>query len=166
MRSVRRTPPPVEVGRGERPLAWAAVASGGWVAGTRDALYLPGVQRLPWEEVQAADWDREEGRLRVSEVGRWGEPRAEHDLLLADSRDAQRFVQLMRERVTASILMVRRVPIEGRRGLRVVARRAPSGRSEVSWLYEYDPGIDPDDPFVQTAAADALASAKADVGLE
>ena len=165
MRSVRRTRPPVEVEPGERVLAWAAVTSGGWVAGTRDALYLPTAQRLPWEKVQAADWDREESRRRGSEVGRWGEPRVEHDLLLGEGHDAQRFAQLMRERVTASILMVRPVPIEGRRGVRVVGRRAPSGHSEVTWLYEYDTGIDPEDPFVQTAAADALASAKADVGL-
>ena len=58
----------------------------------------------------------------------------------------------MRERVTASVLLVRHVPITGKRGVRVVARRAPSGRSEVHWVYEYDAGIDPDDPVVQAAA--------------
>jgi hypothetical protein len=166
VRSVRRTRPPVEVAAGERLLAWAPVAGGGWVAGTRDALYLPD-ERLPWEKVQAAEWDTEHARLRVSEVGTWGAQRPRHALVLDEEAEAEtgRLLQLVRERVTASVLLSRHVPIDGRRGVRVIARRAPSGRSDVQWAYEYDVGIDPDDPFVQTAAEDALAAAKADVGL-
>jgi hypothetical protein len=167
VRSLRRRRPPVEVEPGERLLAWAALAGGEWVAGTRDALYLP-AGRLPWEQVEAADWDQDLGRLRVSEVGRWGESRVEHGLVLDESAatEADRLLQLVRERVTASVLLVRHVPITGRRGVRVVARRAPSGRSPVLWIYEYDAGIDPDDPFVQAAAADALETARAHVGLD
>ena len=166
MRSGRRTRPPVEVASGERLLAWAPVAGGGWVAGTRDALYLP-EERLPWEEVQAVEWDSERARLLVSEVGTWGEQRPRHLLALDEAAEAEtsRLLQLVRERVTASVLLSRHVPVDGRRGVRVIARRAPSGRSDVQWAYEYDAGIDPDDPFVQTAAEDALAAAKADVGL-
>ena len=166
MRGVRRARPDVEVGAGERLLAWAALADGGWVAGTRDALYLPGV-RLPWEQVQAADWDREHDRLRVSEVGTWGEPRPRHLLAVSNAaaKDADRLLQLVRERVTASVLLSRHVPVTGRRGVRVVARRAPSGRSDVQWIFEYDEGIDPDDPFVRAAAETALAAARSDVGM-
>jgi hypothetical protein len=178
---LRRTRPPVEVAAGERLLAWAPLVGGGWVAGTRDALYLPGghlpgghlpggphpVGRVPWEQVQAADWDREEGRLRVSEVGTWGRPRPQHVLDVPDSaaKDADRLLQLIRERVTASVLLSRHVPVTGRRGLRVIARRAPSGHSEVEWLFKYDEGLDPDDPFVRAAAETALAAARSDVGL-
>ena len=43
---------------------------------------------------------------------------------------------------------------------------APSGRSEVHWVYEYDVGIEPTDPVVQAAASAALASARSDVGLD
>ncbi|MGC4111479.1 MAG: hypothetical protein QM747_13860 [Nocardioides sp.] len=155
----------MEVPAGERLLAWAPLAGEGWVAGTRDALYLPGV-RLPWEQVQGADWDSAEDRLRVSEVGSWGTPRPVHQLSVADgaAKDADRLLQLVRERVTASVLLSRHVPITGRRGVRVVARRAPSGRSEIQWLYEYDEGVDPDDPFVRAAAETALAAARSDVG--
>ena len=165
MRSVRRARPPVQVAAGERLLAWAPVEEGGWAAGTRDALYLPAT-RVPWEQVQAADWDRDAGRLRVSEVGRWGEPRPRHAVTIPDSaaKDADLLLQLVRERVTASVLLSRHVPVSGRRGVRIVARRAPSGRSDVEWLYEYDEGVDPDDPFVRAAAETALAAAKADVG--
>ena len=167
MRSLRRERPPVEVAAGERLLAWAPVAGGQWVAGTRDALYLP-AGRLPWEEIEAADWDHELARLRVAEVGQWGQPRVEHALTLDASApyDTDRLLQLVRERVTASVLLVRHVPITGKRGVRVVGRRAPSGRSEVHWVYEYDAGIEPTDPVVQAAASAALASARADVGLD
>jgi hypothetical protein len=165
MRSLRRERPPVDVLPGERALAWAPVEGDAWVVGTRDALYLPAT-RLPWEQVEAATWDREQSLLRVSEVGSWGEPRTEHALTLSESgRDADRLLQLVRERVTASVVVSRHVPINGRRGVRVVARRAPSGRSPVHWVYEYDVGVEPDDPFVQTAAAAALDEARNDLGL-
>jgi hypothetical protein len=155
----------VPVARGERLLAWALLTDGEWVAGTRDAFYLPG-GRVPWEQVQDADWNRDDDRLRVSEVGTWGETRPVHTFAVADAaaKDAERLLQLIRERVTASVLLIRQVPVTGRRGVRVVARRAPSGHSEISWFYEYDQGIDPDDPFVRAAAETALAAAKSDVG--
>jgi hypothetical protein len=142
------------------------VADGGWVAGTRDALYLDGT-RVPWEQVQAADWDHGQGRLRVSEVGTWGEPRPRHTVTIPDTaaKDTDRLLQLVRERVTASVLLSRHVAVTGRRGVRILARRAPSGRSAVEWLFEYDEGVDPDDPFVRAAAETALAAAKDDVGL-
>jgi hypothetical protein len=165
VKALRRERPPVEVAAGERMLAWAQVAGGRWVAGTRDALYLPD-GRLAWEQVEAADWDQDLARLRVSEVGAWGEPRREHTLLLEGSgAGAERLLQLVRERITASVVLVRHVPITGRAGVRVVARRAPSGHGAVTWVYEYDAGVDPSEPAVEAAAATALAAARDDLGL-
>jgi hypothetical protein len=148
-------------------LAWAESSAGPVVAGTRDALYVvaPGSQvetRLPWEQVEAADWDRETTRLRISEVGSWGEERVEHTLTI---EDPGRLLELVRERVTASVVLQRHVPLTGRRGLRVIARRAPRGDRPLAWFYEYDEGVDPDDPDVRTAAAAALAAARDEVGL-
>ena len=34
--------------------------------------------------------------------------------------------------------------------MRVIARRAPQGDRPLQWVYEYDEGIDPEDPFVST----------------
>ncbi|MBI2243001.1 MAG: hypothetical protein HYU55_03290, partial [Nocardioides sp.] len=68
------------------------------------------------------------------------------------------------ERVTASIVLQRHVPVDERRGLRVIARRAPSGNRPVQWVYEYDEGVDPDDPEVRRLAREALAAAQQDVG--
>ena len=68
MRLRRR--PDLEVAPGERLLAWTTAADGTVVGGTRDALYLP--ERLPWEQVEAADWDSDTSTFRVREVGTWG----------------------------------------------------------------------------------------------
>lgn len=156
----RRTRPSVPVAPGEKVLAWATATSGEVVAGTRDALYL-GDARLPWEEVEAADWDRDTSRLRLSEVGQWGEQRVEHALTIDEPG---RLLELIRERVTASVVLQRHVPLEHRRGLRVIARRAPRGDRPISWFYEYDEGIDPDDPAVQEVARATLAAARGEVG--
>jgi hypothetical protein len=150
------------VAPGERVLAWTQASTGEVLAGTREAIYLGGT-RLAWEDVEAADWDRDTEQLRVAEVGHWGEQRVEHRFAVAESR---RLLELVRERVTASVLLVRHMPIDGRRGVRVIARRPPSGDRELRWVYEYDEGIDPDDPAVRLAAETALEAARDEVGLD
>jgi hypothetical protein len=159
-----RERPPIEVAPGERLLAWAPTPDGA-IGGTRDALYIVStvVTRVPWEQVEAADWDVDASVLRVSEVGTWGEARPEHRFTI---EEPGRLLELVRERVTASVVLQRHVPIRGRRGLRVIARRAPRGDRPISWIYEFDAGIDPDDPAVRQAAEEAPAAARADVGLE
>ena len=155
-----RTPPAVEVAAGEKVLAWAASQTGP-VAGTRSALYLPGGSRIPWEQVEAADWDLDSATLKVSEVGTWGQPRPAYSLVLTEPG---RLLELVRERVTATVLLQRHVPIRGNSGVRVIARRATTGDRELTWLFEYDAGIDPNDPFVVHAAQEALAAARGEIG--
>ncbi len=171
MRIRRRERPPIRVERGERLLA-DTVAAEGHLGGTRDALYLlrsrPGATfeltetvRIPWEEIEAADWDQDSSVLRVSEVGTWGELRPAHRFTI---EEPGRLLELVRERVTASIVLQRHVSVDGRRGLRVIARRAPRGDRPVQWVYEYDEGVDPDDPEVRRLAAEALEAAQQEVG--
>jgi hypothetical protein len=160
--------PGVPVAAGEKVLAWARTAEGLVAAGTRDAFYVhsdvePGeTVRVPWEQVEAADWDADASVLRVSEVGTWGEARPEHVLNIDDPG---RLLQLVRERVTATVVVQRHIPVHGRRGLRVIARRAPGGERRVTWIFEYDAGIDPDDPDVRATAQAALAQVREEVGL-
>ncbi len=156
---LRRTSPRVEVATGEKVLAWAS-ADGDVVAGTRAALYLPGGRRIPWEQVEAADWDSDSDTFKVSEVGSWGEPRPTYSFVLGDSG---LLLQLVRERVTATVVLQRHVPIRGKRGVRVIARRALTGERGLTWLFEYDEGIDPEDPFVEHAAQEALAAAHGEI---
>jgi hypothetical protein len=146
---------------GERVLAREAAVDGTVVAGTRDSLHV-GELRIPWEAIETADWDADSSTLTVTEVGRWGEERPVHRIALADPA---RLLQLVRERVTASVVLQRHVPVRGRKGLYVVARRAPGKDEPLTWLYEFDEGIDPDDPEVRRRAEAALAQAQQDVGL-
>ena len=162
MRRPGRLPQEVRnLGLGSQVLAAAVADDGTPVAGTRDALHI-GERRIPWETVEKADWDKETNTLSVSEVGTWGAPRPAHELVVADPG---RLVELVRERVTASVVLQRRVPVAGRRGLAVIARRAPRGDQPVSWVYEFDEGVDPEDPTVRELAERALAEARNDVGL-
>ncbi|PKH42848.1 hypothetical protein SAMN05192575_10324 [Nocardioides alpinus] len=161
----RTSSPALPVARGEKVLASAEAADGTVFAGTRDAFYVAAdgeTRRVPWEEVEAADWDRDTDTFRLSEVGSWGDLRPVHTATLADPG---RLLELVRERVTASVVLQRHVPVAGRRGLRVIARRAPSGSGGVQWVYEYDEGVDPDDETVREAAREALEVMRRDVGL-
>ena len=154
----------VDLAPGESELA-RAESEAGLVVGSRDALYVPtdaGHLRVPWGQVESADWNDEREVLRVREVGTWGERRPEYVLAISDPG---RLLELVRERVTATLVLQRHVAVDGARGLRVIARRAPSGGREVTWLFSYDEGIDPADPLVAEAADRALAAAQQDVGL-
>jgi len=146
---------------GERPLASATSTDGVVVSGTRDALLI-GDHRIPWEQVQSADWDKDSGRLRVAEVGTWGQQRPVHEVTFDK---AGRLLELVRERITASVVLQRHVPIRGSKGLFVIARRSPGSDAPLQWVYEFQEGIDPDDPVVRLAAESALAAARDEVGL-
>lgn len=155
----------VSVGAGEKVLASTTSVDGSVLAGTRDAFYVVAdgeTHRVPWEQVEAADWDRDTDTFRLSEVGSWGEQRPVHTARL---EEPGRLLELVRERVTASVVLQRHVAVSGRRGLRVIARRAPAGRGAIQWVYEYDEGVDPDDPAVRGAARNALEAMRRDVGL-
>lgn len=148
------------VGPGEKTLAGAVADDGRVVVGTRDALYVDG-QRIPWEGVERADWDKDEAMLKVSEVGSWGRQRPAYALAI---EEPGRLLELVRERVTASIILQRHVPIHGKRGVMVIGRRAPSGNHPVQWVYEFDEGVDPADPDVRRRAEAALVAARDEVG--
>lgn len=151
------------VASGERVLAHAATTNGAIVGGTRDALYLPGrvPPRVPWEEIATAEWDTDDRVLRVVETGTYGEPLAEHRLALVDP---DRLLSLVRERVTASIVLQRRVAVRGRLGVRIFGRRAPGVHGEISWFVDYDAGLEPADPEVAAIVDAALLAARGDVG--
>jgi hypothetical protein len=170
-----RTPPaPADVvgraglSRGEKVLAATEAADGTWLLGTRDALLVvapagaAAPTRIPWERVQAADWSRDDDRLRVVEVGEYGRPQPVHELVL---EDPGAFLPMVRERVTASVVLQRRVEVRDGQGLKVLARRPPSGRGEITWAYELDPGLDPEDPQVRAAAEAGLRAGAEELGL-
>jgi hypothetical protein len=162
--------------RGDKVLAATRAVDGTWLLGTRAALVLvpaadggpvaPEAERpattIPWEQVEAADWSRDDDRLRVSEVGVFGRARPVHELTLDDPGT---LLAMVRERVTASVVLQRRVEVRDGLGLLVVARRAPNGTGDITWAYELDAGLDPDDRTVRQAAEAGVRAAAEELGL-
>ncbi|MCM0622281.1 hypothetical protein [Nocardioides bruguierae] len=152
--------------RGEQPLVSATTQEGDVLVGTRAALHAgpPGgtpTVTVGWERVQAAEWDAESGLLTVSEVGQWGADRPVHRW---HPEDPDTLLRLVRERVTATVVVQRHRAVVGEAGVRVVVRRAPTGDRALSWFYEFDEGVDPADPRVAEVARGLLAEAKGLVG--
>jgi hypothetical protein len=154
----------VHAAAGAKVLAWTE-SRRGWVAGSATALHVVpthGVPlRLPWEEVQHADWRSDDDVLEVSTVGEFGQPRATYSFRLAATPGTPRLVQLVRERVTASVVLQRRVTVSGTQGFTVLGRRSPAG-GPIAWLVDYDPGVEPEQ--VAAAVDAAVAQARAEVG--
>ena len=147
--------------RGEKVLAHTLATDGTWLLGTRRRLVLvegsdPGGERpvvqILWETVEDASWQREDGRLRITEIGQYGAPRPTYSFTV---QDPALLLQLIRERVTASVVLQRRVPVRGTLGLTVIGRRSPAG-GPVAWMHAYDAGVDPTDPEVAAVADRAL----------
>jgi hypothetical protein len=162
---------------GEKVLAGTRTTDGTWLLGTHQALHVvlergavvgqepqasPVERRIPWEHIERADWDRDEERLVVEEVGEFGRVRPRHEFAVAEPG---LLLELVRERVTASVVLQRRVNTEGKKGLLVIGRRSPVGGGEISWAYQFDAGVDPEDPSVMAAAEGGLRAAQADLGL-
>lgn len=133
----------------------------GYVVGTRAALvWLGEVEvEIPWEQIHSADWEREEDLLRVVELSEFGTPQATYEFTV---ESAGRLPELVRERVTASVVLQRAVSLGGAGTSRVIARRSPDG-GEVHWMVEYAEGVDPSAPRVVERATDALAAARAEL---
>lgn len=149
---------------GERVLAGAADADGAWHVGTDRALHVAtgaGWRRIPWEGIDRARFDDDTRRLDVVEVVDFGQPEPSHSLALVEPR---RLLDLVRDRVTASVLFSRYAPVRDNRGVKVTARRSPVG-GPVEWSFWLDSGLSPDDPQVQAAIAAGRSAAEAELGL-
>lgn len=118
-------------------------------------------RRIPWEQVERAEWDRDADLLRVVETAPLGQRMPTWSLRFERADD--RFLRLVRERITASVVVDRRVPIQGRHGVRVIARRGPSIDAELVWAVAFDEELDPSDPEILAAAEEALAAVRAEV---
>jgi hypothetical protein len=149
-----------------RVLAWTRAGDGTVLAGTRDALHLvPAAgepEALAWERVQRADWDADEHVLTVERVEDYGRPVASRTFHVDEPGS---LLALLRERVSASIVLQQRVTVRGRKGLVVIARRPPSGPGPITWAYELDAGVDPSDPAVMARAEEGLREAQESLGL-
>ena len=143
----------------ERLLAAARLTDGSWVAATPGALVLPG-RRVDWSAVAHAEWSDEKSQLRVDQL-RTADSDPETHVLALD--EPGRVPEVVRDRVTSSIVASRHTPVEGRAGVRVVARRVP-GEDELRWQVVVDRGLDPADPRVQAASDTAVSDLRRELG--
>jgi hypothetical protein len=149
-------------------LAAVQLLDGNWVAGSRAAISLPtetdgAVRRVGWEKIERAGWDSEESILRVYETTAFGTPLRESELKVDDPG---RFGQLLRERVDASVVVQRHVPLSGKKGVRIVGRRNPSEPdAPVNWNFVLDKGLEPTDPGLIERAEAALAAIRDEFGI-
>ena len=149
-------------------LAAVQLANGRWVAGTRAAVYLPSDsadadRRVGWEQIERANWDSEASVLHIYETTDFGTPLRATELKV---EDPGRFGQLLRERVDASIVVQRHVPLAGKRGVRIVGRRNPAATdAEVTWNIVLDKGLEPSQPGVVDAAEAALRQVRDEFGV-
>jgi hypothetical protein len=163
----RRLPPPVgEVLRaaaGERLLAWAVAADGAHLVATDRSLHLPvrgRVHRIGWEQVDTATWDQDAATLTVVQAAeRGGRPRR-WPARLVEPRD---LVDVVRERVNATVVWSSRVQLDGPAGARIVARRPP-GSDVLRWSVALDDGLDAADPATRAMLDAAVRAARAELG--
>lgn len=168
-RPSRRTPAlpanlPLKLEPGERPLAWASDGESHWYVGTHRALHICAESdcvRLPWETVERAEWDRDAEHLEVVELADFGTHKPTHRAAL---QTPERLLQLVRERITASVVMTHFVPVQGKRGITVVARRAPHSSGPLLWSVVVDRHLDETSSLVTAAAEQGLADAQVEVG--
>lgn len=149
-------------GRGERVLDWASDVHGTVLVATSTHLYAvaDGVVAVsgPWHLVDAARWNRDTSTLTVTWVS--GQPRARWVL-----EEGRSFLQVLRERVQASVVLAEEVGLGDRGSARVVIRRdLRSGRLLGQTVLGR--GVRLEDPGVREATAAVLADLKEQVGLE
>ena len=142
----------------ERVLAAARLTDGGWLLATDRGVVGTGV-RLDWSSITHAQWNDEESALSVSRLDETGASREQTWRI----DEPGMLPETVHERVTATILLSRRLPVEGRRGVRVVARRQP-GSDELLWQVVADPGIDATAPAVRAQVAAVMRSMAAELG--
>jgi hypothetical protein len=142
----------------ERVLAWADDGAGRPVIATETALHLqrvpPDYARFGWEQIERASY--EAGWLTVV----LGESLGGATLRVPVGSERQLPV-VVRDRITASVVVDRFVALSGDAGVRVVGRRGVDGG--VTWRLDLDPGLVADASAV-AASQEALAEVRAEVG--
>lgn len=147
---------------GHRPtiLAWAEAADG-WAVGLTGAMLVShgeSWRSFAWHQVTTGQWDSPSGRLTWVDADGTA-----HEALL---RSGGRFADLFNERVTASVVVTRRVELQPGRQITLALRRnLEPGSDETQWQVIPGPRVDLDDPATQARVDQELAAALADFGL-
>jgi hypothetical protein len=142
----------------ERVLAWADDGAGRSVVASETALHLqrvpPAYARFGWEQIERASY--EAGTLTVV----LGDSQGGSTLRVPVGTERQLPV-VVRDRITASVVVDRFVALSGDLGVRIVGRRGANGG--ITWRQELDPGLVTDTAAV-AASQEALVEVQTEVG--
>lgn len=147
----QRQPPQVRAlaGAGERSLAWAQTSAEGWILATDDRLCCTAPEfDHRWVEILGASWAPPRLEIKL-----WQPTGPQEREILID--DAGVLPQVIRERIMQSLLVQQHVALQGKQGVRFLARRDPK-TNEVSWQTVVDAGIDASNPQVRERIAESL----------
>ena len=150
----------LELGRGERLLAWSSLVGGGAAAATIKDLRIvtPRGKKIiqSWVEVDHAVWEQESRMLVIW----WVNSRQTTPLEIQD--DVGRLPEVVRERVQSSVVLTASVPLPGGRAGRVALRRTVDGDLTAQALVP--PGVKADAPQVAPLLAAAVAALWSEAG--
>jgi hypothetical protein len=115
-------------------------------------------QSWGWDRVAAAVWSDTASMLQVT----WVDERRQ--LVLELAGQAGYLPEVIRERVEASVVISRRIPVTGRRGVRVAIRRAAPGAALTTQVVA-DHGVDLAEPELAARVAAELADLQEQAGM-
>lgn len=142
----------------ERIIAWVDDGAGRPIVASETALHLqrvpPDYARIGWDQIEQAAY--EAGVLSVTLT-----PDLDSATLRVPVGEDRELPVAVRDRVTASIVVDRFVPLEGEAGVRIVGRRAADG--SITWRTDLDPALERQGAFVDETAK-ALTDIQSEVG--
>jgi hypothetical protein len=150
----------VHPGRQARILAWARTPNGVCIGSPSLLSYgnESAWRHVGWHEIEHGGWNSETDKLS------WSSYEGRREFI--ELAEPGRMPELFRERVSASIVAERFVPIAGERGVTVSGRRDLAGTSAViTWHQTLGRGLSWNSGEVRTVADAALAELQAEYGL-
>jgi hypothetical protein len=148
----------IPLARGERILAAAQLQDRRWVVASTRALHIGPGETRGWDQVEAAVWSDTATMLQVSWVGE------RRQSLFEFAGSAGFLPEVIRERVEGSVVISRRIPVNGRRGVRVAIRRAAPGQPLTTQVVP-DRGVDLRDVEIAARVEAALADLREQTGM-
>ncbi|AYY14023.1 hypothetical protein EF847_16250 [Actinobacteria bacterium YIM 96077] len=140
---------------GERVLARASGPDGEVSATNRRLIWPDG--SIHWYEIERASWDGDAAHLLVTPVAT-SEHAGPYRLVL---NEPTRLVDVVREQVTASVVITRHVPLSGEHGVQVTGRRRADG--SLVWNAVVDAALDLDDPQLRTRLDAAITTVRSEI---
>lgn len=152
--------------RAEKVLAAAVDGTGRWWVATRAGLLLApaegSVRRLPWEQIEHAEWDRDSSTFTLVESGP-SQPGLPATTAVFERAD--HLLEVVRDLVSSTVVLVRQMPLPSVGGDALVTVRRRIADGELLLHVSYGAGLDPNDPAVQAAGSAAAALIGDEVGL-